>query len=566
MIPLSRWVLTFALLLPLVFVATAQGPADLTPETAARLKVSWSFETNASPPNERAARNAAFEATPVFADGLVYVITPFNQVIALEPGTGREQWRYDPHIATDRTYSEASARGVVVSEGIVYFGTLDARLIALNAKDGRPVWQTPLGPASNTGQYQITSPPVVSGSTLIVGSSIADGGSAEIDRGTVRAFDTRTGKPKWTWDPTPPGTTGAANAWAPMSVDTRHELVLIPTGSASPDFYGGLRPGDNRYANSVVAIRAATGKPVWSFQTVHHDLWDYDVASRPESIDFDGKPAVAVLTKVGHYFALDALTGKPLLPVHETRMPQSDVPGESASPTQPIPERGVFTTQKFVPRPGYCEEEFRKLRYDGLFTPPSLNGTLIFPGNVGGANWGSGAYDAARGLLFVAANRLATAVRLIPRASYDSARHGETGERWGQEYGAQVGSPYGMSRKTFLSPDGRPCNQEPWGALAAIDVRTGRLRWEAPMSVSLGGPMTVNGVVFFGGTIFEAKLRAYAADDGRKLWEADLPFSAHSVPATYVWKGQRYVVVSAGGHGKVDGSKLGGIVVAFTVQ
>ncbi len=166
----------------------------------------------------------------------------------------------------------------------------------------------------------------------------------------------------------------------------------------------------------------------------------------------------------------------------------------------------------------------------------------------------------------MAANRLATAVRLIPRASYDAAGHGETGERWGQEYAAQSGSPFGMSRKTFQDPDGRPCNQEPWGALAAIDVATGKLRWQAPMTVSLGGPMTVNGVVFFGGTVFENKLRAYAADDGRKLWEIDLPFSAHSVPGTYVWKGKRYVVVSAGGHGKVTGSRLGDAVIALAIE
>jgi quinoprotein glucose dehydrogenase len=351
-----------------------------------------------------------------------------------------------------------------------------------------------------------------------------------------------------------------------MSADPTRDLVFVPTGSASPDFYGGSRPGDNRYANSVVALRASTGQFVWSFQVVHHDLWDYDVASRPELIDVDGRPAIAVLTKMGHYFALDRLTGTPLGAVGERPVPRSDVEGESASPTQPFPERGVFTEQRFVPRAGWCEEEFRQLRYDGLFTPPSLEGSLIFPGNVGGANWGSGAYDAGRGLLFVAANRLATAVRLIPRAAFDSAGHGETGERWGQEYAAQLGTPFGISRKTFLSPDGRPCNQEPWGALAAIDVSTGNVRWEVPMLPSLGGPLVVNGVVFFGGTVFETTLRAFAADDGRKLWEAALPFSAHSVPASYIWKGKRYVVVCAGGHGKVDGSRLGAAVIAFAVE
>jgi glucose dehydrogenase len=182
---------------------------------------------------------------------------------------------------------------------------------------------------------------------------------------------------------------------------------------------------------------------------------------------------------------------------------------------------------------------------------------------VGGANWGSGAYDAERGLLFVAANRLATAVRLIPRAKYDAAGHGETGERLGQEFAAQTGAPYGMVRRTFLGPDGKPCNQEPWGALAAIDVATGKLRWQAPMTVSLGGPLTVDGVVFFGGTVFESKLRTYAADNGRKLWETDLPVSANSVPGPYVYKGKRYLVICAGGHGKVDGNPLGDFVIAY---
>lgn len=538
---------------------------DLSPDTAARLKVAWTVDTHATPPNARAAKIAAFEATPVFAEGQLFVITPFDQVIALDPASGAERWRFDPHVA-DRAYSEASARGVAVSGGIVYFGTLDARLIAIGARDGRMVWQTALGEGPNDGGYQVTSPPIVVGSVVIVGSSIGDNGRADLQHGTVRAFDAHDGKSKWTWDPTPPGRTGAANAWAPMSADPARDLVFVPTGSASPDFFGGARPGDNRYANSVVALQASTGRFVWAFQVVHHDLWDYDVASRPELVEIRGTPAVAVLTKVGHYFALDRATGKPLLPVEERAVPASNVDGETASPTQPFPSSGVFTEQRFVPRAGWCADEFHKLRYDGLFTPPSAAGTLIFPGNVGGANWGSGSYDSARGLLFVAANRLATAVRLIPRAAYDSADHGETGERWGQEYAAQAGTPWGMSRKTFIGPDGKPCGEEPWGALAAIDVSTGKLRWETPMLPSLGGPLTVNGVVFFGGTVFETKLRAFAADDGRKLWEADLPFSAHSVPSTYEWQGKRYVVVCAGGHGKVDGSKLGGAVIAFAIE
>ncbi len=539
---------------------------DLTLENAPRLKQAWRFDTQAKPPSGHAAKIAAFEAAPILEGNLLYVITPFNQVIALDPGTGAEKWRFDPHVA-NREYSEASARGVAVAKGRVFFGTLDARLIALDAVRGERMWDVKLGPVNNDGNYQLTSAPVVIGDMVIIGSAIGDNGRAVMDRGTVRAFDAKSGKQKWAWDPTPAGETGAANAWAPLAADAGRDMVLIPTGSASPDFYGGMRPGDNRYANSVTALQASTGKLLWSFQVVHHDLWDYDVASRPALIEIDGKPAVGVLTKLGHYFALDRMSGKPLLPVEERAVPKSDVTGEKASATQMYPVKdGVFTLQNFTPRPGWCEVEFKKLRYEGLFTPPGLQGTLLFPGNVGGANWGSGSYDAQRGLLFVAANRLATAVRLIPRAVYDSARNGETGERWGQEYAKQEGAPFAMSRKTFLDPKGKPCNQEPWGMLAAIEVATGKVRWEAPMLPSLGGPLAVNGVVFFGGTIFETKLRAYSADDGRKLWETELPFGAHSVPGTYMWQGKRYVVVCAGGHGKVDGSKLGGAVIAYSLE
>jgi quinoprotein glucose dehydrogenase len=539
---------------------------ELTPDTAHRLHVAWTFHTKAAAPDTRSAAKAAFEAMPVLGDGLLYVSTPYNQVIALDPQTGVERWRYDPAVPKDRSYSEVTSRGVAFANGKVYFGTIDARLIALDGKTGKLLWEAKTSSPGDSGNYQITSAPVVVGGVVVTGSSIGDNGRAELERGTVRAYDANTGKLKWSWDPTPPGKTGAANAWSSLSADAGSGLVFVPTGSASPDFYGGLRPGENRYANSVTALKASTGKLVWSFQVVHHDLWDYDVASRPELIEVNGKRAIGVLTKMGHFFALDRLTGKPLLPVEERPVPKSGIPGESASPTQPFPVRdGVFTSQKFVPRPGWCTEQFRKLRYEGVFTPPSAEGSLLFPGNVGGANWGSGAYDRERGLIFVAANQLATAVRLVPRATYDSDRHGETGERWGQEYAAQSGTPFGMSRKTFLDPDGRPCNQEPWGALAAIEAATGKLKWETPMLPSLGGPLFVNGVVFFGGTLFETKLRAYAAADGRKLWETDLPFSAHSVPATYLWQGKRYVVVCAGGHGKVDGSKLGDAVIAFTL-
>lgn len=539
---------------------------SLFAQTGLRVVPIWTHHTNAAAPNKRAAGIAAFEATPVLAGGLLYVITPFDQVLALDPGNGEERWRFDPEVAKDRVYSEASARGVAVSGDTVVFGTVDARLIAVRAGDGKRLWDVPVAPGVADGNFQITSPPVVVGQTVIVGSAIGDNGRAEMERGVVRAFDLRTGDRRWIWDPTPEGKTGAANAWSLLTADADHDLVLVPTGSASPDFFGGLRPGDNRYANSVTALRASSGQRLWSFQVVHHDLWDYDVASAPVLVKFKGKPAVAVLTKMGHYFVLDRENGKPLLPVEERPVPRSDVPGEVASATQPFPASGRFTEQKFVPRPGWCEERAAKLRYEGIFTPPSMRGTLVFPGNVGGANWGGGSYDAQRGLIFTAANRLATEVRLIPREAFDRSGHGDTGERLGLEYGPQAGAPFGMSRRTFIGPDGWPCNQEPWGALVAIEVETGKLRWESPMTVSLGGPLSVNGAVFFGGALFESKFRAYSADSGKKLFETELPFTANSTPGTYEWHGKRYIVISAGGHGKVDGSKLGDLVMAFTVE
>ena len=337
------------MLLPIFLAFVA---ADLSPQKVPKLSVAWTYQTGAMPPNRRAAAIAAFEATPVLAEGLLYVITPFNEVIALDPESGAQRWRYDPKIAADREYSEATARGVAVSRGRIFFGTLDARLIALNSSTGRLVWQTKLDAASNDGNYQVTSPPVVAGDTVIVGSSVGDNSRAQMDRGTVRAYSVNKGALKWTWDPTPPGKTGAANAWAPLSADAERDMVILPTGSASPDFYGGLRPGDNKYANSVVALQASTGKLLWSFQVVHHDLWDYDVASRPELIDFQGKPAVGVVTKMGHYFALDRMTGTPLLPVEEKPVPHSDVEGESAWPTQPFPRTACSRSRRLPRGPG----------------------------------------------------------------------------------------------------------------------------------------------------------------------------------------------------------------------
>lgn len=305
-------------------------------ENVASLKPAWEYHTGALTPETHNNKKAAFEATPILADGTLYLSTPYDKVIALDPATGKERWTFDPKIDRNANYSEVTSRGVSTwldpktKKRRLFIGTIDARLIAIDAATGKPC--TDFGEIDltkavahfdegNWHNYQVTSPPAVIGEVVVVGSSIGDNRYATAERGIVRAFHARSGKLLWTFDPLPEGlkTAGAANAWSVISADPDRDLVFVPTGSPSPDFYGGLRPGNNGYANSVVAIRASTGKVVWSFQAVHHDLWDYDVPAQPilAEIAQNGKkiPAVVVNTKMGHFFVLDRETGKSLLPI-----------------------------------------------------------------------------------------------------------------------------------------------------------------------------------------------------------------------------------------------------------
>jgi quinoprotein glucose dehydrogenase len=586
---------------------------QVTRDNVAKLKAIWTYHTGALKPETELNQKAAFEATPILVEGTLYLSTPFNKVIALDPGSGAEKWTYDPKVSRSYDYSEVSSRGVAAwadpksSTGAacklrIFEGTIDARLIALDGKTGKPcegfgahgtvdlTHGVVYGPEFR-GDYQVTSAPVVVGDVVITGSSIGDNGAVDMPRGVVRGYDARTGALRWTWDPIPWAEkqqvrTGAANAWSTIAADPARDLVFVPTGSASPDYYGGARPGDNRWANSVVALRASTGAFVWGFQVVHHDLWDYDVASQPALIEFRGKPAVAVTTKIGNVFVLDRETGKPLHTVEERAVPKSDIRGEDAAPSQPIPDWSAMVPQRLTANDAWgstpemrswCREKIKSLRNDGLFTPPAYSGTIQFPGNIGGVNWGSAAWDPVRNLLLADTNRVAAISKLIPRedmqAAFNHAKETETA--WGGEFARQRGTPYGMHREWLVAPDGQPCNAPPWGALVAFDLNTGKLRWEAAVgvqemgwpagSVGFGGPIATAGGLVFTAAAKDPHLRAFDLDNGKEVWAVELPASAQSTPMTYEWQGKQYVVICAGGHGKMK-SKMGDSVVAFALD
>ncbi len=580
-------------------------------ENVAQLKVAWIYRTGALEQFPDLKHNAAFETTPILVDGKLYLSTPYNHVIALDPATGNKIWEFDPKLDGTDKYSEITSRGVSAWKDPaakagqacgtrIFTGTLDARLIALDAATGKPCGDfgtngeidlTKDVNLRDAGQYQVTSAPAIAGGLVITGSSVGDNRAVELERGIVRAFDARSGKLRWSWDPIPwamktTPRTGAGNAWSTLSVDAARDLVFIPTGSASPDYFGGVRRGDNKWANSVVALRASTGEFVWGFQVVHHDLWDYDVASQPTLFEWrDGTPAIAITTKMGRVFVLNRLTGAPLLPVEERPVPKSDIPGEDASPTQPASMISMVP-EKLSPEDAWgrtpeekqaCAEKIKAARSEGIFTPPSVKGTIVFPGSVGGVNWGGAAYDQQRHLLVMDTNRLAIFVRLIPRDKYDSYRATLTSnDRLHGEYGRQAGAPYGMFRTPLVSPSETLglCNAPPWGTVAAVNLFTGKKAWDVPLgtfvpgmntgTVTLGGPIATAGGLVFSAATMDTFIRAFDADSGKEIWKFELPASAQATPMTYSVNGKQYVVIAAGGHGKLN-TKQGDYVVAFSL-
>ena len=598
---------------------------EITASNVARLRRVWVHRSgdyvDAPPP-----RGSTLQTTPLHVNGLLYFCTPQNRVFALDPASGRERWIFDPHradAASGRAALSPPLANPMRCRGVAYWQAADpaaakpcerrifkngdnARVYALDAdtgllcsdfgaSQGHPGWVSHADYANhgegNAGTA--TSPPAVLGDVVIAAMSANDG-IANAKNGLVRAFDVRTGELRWEFDPIPPQyreQSGAANVWSTISVDLEHQLVFLPTTSPSTDYYGGGRRFPMPLANAIVALDGRTGRVVWSQQVVHHDLFDYDLVGHPLLVDIlrDGRKVQAALlqTKMGWLFGFERTTGQPLWPIIERPVPASDVPGEQAAPTQPVPTGMAPFAHQTLSRErlfgitpldrAACRQKFDQLRYDGMYTPPSLRGSILFPSALGGGNWGGAAYDPASNLLIIKAENLATVLKVIPKteAAEDQVPAKDYLTR------PLVGTPYRIAGELFQSPLGVPCTPPPWGTLMALDLATGEPRWEIPLgqikragitvpkgagwgSPNVGGPITTAGGLTFIGATMDARFRAIDTLTGRELWSAELPVPGMAVPMSYAVNGKQYVVIAAGGNAQV-GTPIGDYLIAFAL-
>lgn len=601
---------------------------DITPQTIGRLREAWVFHTgDTKGPGD--PHETTFEVSPLKIGDTLFLCTPHDWVIALDAATGKERWRFDPHVNVGHHSQHLTCRGLgyldqsaagaqtdVVAAPCtrrVFLATIDARLIALDAADGKVcVGFGESGtvdlkhgmPNLKPGYYMVTSPPVVAKGMVIVGGSINDNLSVHNPSGVVRGFDAISGKLTWNFDPGRPDqtsplpagqhyTAGAPNNWAPASVDPELGLVFLGLGNRSPDQLGADRSSETeRFSSAIVALDVVTGKLHWVFQAVHHDLWDRDIPSQPSLIELTiggtTVPALVGPTKQGDIYVLDRRTGEPIFPVMESAVPASTLPGETAAARQP------HSALSFMPAPLQgkdmwgatpfdqliCRIQFRSMRYEGPYTPPSTERVLVYPGNLGVFNWGSVAVDPVRQVLIGAPAFLAFTFKLVPRPN-PTANVVSAGdkEHWNENYGAS----YAVEIGPFMSPLGLPCQAPPWGAIAGADLRTGKIVWmhrngtvrdqmpsflpiPFPMGVAgLGGQLiTAGGVAFYSGTL-DYYLRAYDVTTGRKLWQSRLPAGGQATPITYRAGGRQMVVVAAGGHGSF-GTATGDAVVAYALE
>ncbi len=613
--------------------------ADITPANVPKLKVAWTFHTGDIKKKDDPVETT-YELTPIKVDGKLFVCTPHDIAIALDPDTGRELWRFDPRIHEARNLQHLTCRGVSYHEAApgaaadaaggacskrIFLPTADARLFALDAESGKPcndfgdggavnLWQGMPDPSRQFGEYYSTSPPVVTRDLVIVAGEVTDNYSTNEPSGVVRAFDVRSGKLVWNFDTGNPDATdpiapdqryvkNSPNSWSISSADEKLGLIYIPYGNQTPDQWGGGRgPNTERFASSITALDIATGKVRWVYQTVHHDLWDMDIGSQPSLIDLQTPnglvPALVAPTKTGNLFVLDRRSGKPLFPAPEKNVPQGAAPGDHTAATQPFSTVSLMPHDKVRESDMWgatmfdqlaCRIAFRRLRYDGPFTPPSTQGSLVFPGNFGVIDWGGIAVDPVRQVAFANPSYMAFVDRLTPPEKAEPRTPPPQGmQQPGQQASSEQGSnpnfgaPFSADLHPFLSPIGLPCQAPPWGYVAGIDLRTGRvaymhkngtIRDESPLPVpiamgvpSLGGPIVTAGGVGFLTSTLDYYVRAYDVKDGRQLWQDRLPAGAQATPMTFRSDKthKQYLVVVDGGHGSL-GTKTGDSIIAYTL-
>lgn len=604
-------------------------------DNVGKLELAWHYRTGAVAANPKLKSMIDFQATPTLlpaaAGAHLVVCDPFGKVIALDPASGKERWIMDPQI--DKTpyagrfkckgvayWADASAPAGAACAHRLFLATADKRLIAMDARDGKlcagfgvqgqvdvDVLIRSLVPADGTQLTQLVSPPTIVRDVVAVSSFSNKFKTSSSVNGAIRGFDARTGQLRWSFDPlvrdaatglTPtPQQVGGANTWVPMSADSPRDLLFVPTAGPAPNYWGVHRPGNNDYANSIIALRGSTGEVVWHFQTLHHDVWDRDAGSSPivAEIDRDGRkvPAVIQLVKTGMVFAFNRETGESLFPIEERPVPvDTDITGEQLSPTQPFPVRPpVLVRNTISPDDAWgftvfdknaCRKKIASMRHGSQYEPIMTTGTILYPQPGGGSNWGGGAFDPQRNLLITPVSQIPYYVKLIPRAEVDPeyAKRPEAGAPM-QGAGYLGDTPYGVKQGPLMSPSFTPCTAPPWNMLVAVDMVSGEIRWKIPFGrldklmpfpipLNLGGPsaggpiITASGLIFIGATP-DSRVHAYDIETGEELWEMRAPTSAMSTPMTYAINGRQYVVFTAGGHSWYDAKGVDDHVLAYAL-